>query len=137
MVSSCPQMVSTDLYEGFEETVEDIHLPQLPAVAFQVRVLLAGGHLAAEPVVELFSGGPEVSEMQDETQEASATSSPDPLTLDGPEDRDIDLSHSLPKSAGSCEACIQNQPDVFREPPGNKVQETELVSMVIAFRLKK
>jgi hypothetical protein len=84
MVSSCPQMVSTDLYEGFEETVEDIHLPQLPAVAFQVRVLLAGGHLAAEPVVELFSGGPEVSEMQDETQEASATSSLGSLILNVP-----------------------------------------------------
>ena len=40
--------------------------------------------------------------MQDETQEASATSSPDPLTLDGPEDRDIDVSHHcLPNSAGS------------------------------------
>jgi hypothetical protein len=42
--------------------------------------------------------------MQDETQEAAATSSPDPLTLDGPEDRDIDVHHSLPNSAGSCEA---------------------------------
>lgn len=42
--------------------------------------------------------------MQDETQEASATSSPDPLTLDGPEDRHIDGSHLLPNSADSCEA---------------------------------
>ncbi len=47
--------------------------------------------------------------MQDETQEASATSSPDPLTLDGPEDWDIDLSHSLPNSGGSCDAYIRNQ----------------------------
>ena len=39
--------------------------------------------------------------MQDETQEAAATSSPDPLTLDGPEDRDIDVSPRLPNSAGS------------------------------------
>jgi hypothetical protein len=55
--------------------------------------------------------------MQDETQEASATSSPDPLTLDGPEDRDIDVSHSLPNSAGSCEAYIRNQQDAFRALP--------------------
>jgi hypothetical protein len=39
--------------------------------------------------------------MQDETQEAAATSGPDPLTLDGPEDRDIDVSPRLPNSAGS------------------------------------
>jgi hypothetical protein len=42
--------------------------------------------------------------MQDETQEASATSSPDPLTLDGPEDRDIDVHHFLPNFADSYEA---------------------------------
>jgi hypothetical protein len=42
--------------------------------------------------------------MQDETQEASATSSPDPLTLDGPEDRHIDVFHLFPNSADSCEA---------------------------------
>jgi hypothetical protein len=29
--------------------------------------------------------------MQDETQMASATSSPDPLAVDGPDDRDIDV----------------------------------------------
>lgn len=42
--------------------------------------------------------------MQDETQVASATSSPDPLSLMGPEDRDIDDFHFLPNSAYSCEA---------------------------------
>jgi hypothetical protein len=43
--------------------------------------------------------------MQDETQEDAATSSPDPLTLDGPEDRDIDVSQPLPDSvADSSEA---------------------------------
>jgi hypothetical protein len=52
--------------------------------------------------------------MQDETQEAAATSSPDPLTLVGPEDRDIDVSYFLPNSAGSYGAYIQNQQDVFR-----------------------
>ena len=42
--------------------------------------------------------------MQDETQAASATSSPDPLSLDGPADLDIDVSRLLPNVAGSCEA---------------------------------
>ena len=42
--------------------------------------------------------------MQDETQEASATSSPDPLSLDGPQDLDIDVPRLLPNSAESCEA---------------------------------
>lgn len=42
--------------------------------------------------------------MQDETQVASATSSPDPLSLMAPEGRDIDLSLFRPNSAGSCEA---------------------------------
>ena len=43
--------------------------------------------------------------MQDETQEAAATSSPDPLTLEVPEGRDIDLLHAPPSSvADSSEA---------------------------------
>lgn len=60
-------------------------------------------------MVKSFLDHLEVNEIQDETQEASATSSPDPLTLDGPEDRDIDLCHFLPNSAGSYEAYGQNQ----------------------------
>jgi hypothetical protein len=52
--------------------------------------------------------------MQGETQEAAATSSPDPLTLSGPQDRDIDVHRCLPKSSGSCEAWKQNQYDVFQ-----------------------
>jgi hypothetical protein len=55
--------------------------------------------------------------MQDETQVASATSSPDPLSLMGPEDRDIDVFHFLPRSVCSCAAYRQSQPDVFRVPP--------------------
>ena len=46
----------------------------------------------------------EASEMQDETQEASATSSPDPLSQVGPQDRHIDVPHLLPNSVESCEA---------------------------------
>jgi hypothetical protein len=34
--------------------------------------------------------------MQEETQKASATSSPDPLTLDGPGNRQIDVFHVFP-----------------------------------------
>ena len=38
--------------------------------------------------------------MQDETQEVAATSGPDPVTLDGPEDRDIDVSPRRSNYAG-------------------------------------
>ncbi len=67
--------------------------------------------------------------MQDETQGASATSSPDPLTLDGPEDRDIDVSHFPPNSAGSCEAYIQSQRAVSRALQESERPETVLVSL--------
>jgi len=65
-------------------------LPGLTPVA--LTVVHSEDHL--EPVREagLSVVQLEVSEMQDETQEAAATSSPDPLTLAGPEDRDIDVS---------------------------------------------
>jgi hypothetical protein len=52
--------------------------------------------------------------MQDETQKASATSSPDPLTLLGLEDRDIDVSPHLANSAGSSGAWKQNRQAVSR-----------------------
>jgi hypothetical protein len=72
-------------------------------------------HLEAERVEELSFDHLEVSEMQDETQEAAATSSPDPLTLDGPEDRDIDVFQPLPNSAAdSSEAWLQTQQGVFQ-----------------------
>lgn len=61
-------------------------------------------HLEPGQMAVLFSDHREVSEMQDETQEAAATSSPDPLTLLGLEDRDIDVFPRPPNSAGSCEA---------------------------------
>ena len=62
--------------------------------------------------------------MQDETQEASATSSPDPLSLNVPEDRDIDLFRSLPNSAGSSEAWRQNKRDFSRGLLESRVRET-------------
>jgi hypothetical protein len=67
------------------------------AAVFPVAHLLED-HLEVEVMEGLSFLQPEVSEMQDETQEDAATSSPDPLTLDGPEDRDIDVSQSLPHS---------------------------------------
>jgi hypothetical protein len=42
--------------------------------------------------------------MQDETQMATATSSPDPLAADGPGDRDIDVLALLPDPVGCCVA---------------------------------
>jgi hypothetical protein len=77
----------------------------VPAVGLPHSVRPAGAHPEAERVEELSFDHLEVSEMQDETQEAAATSSPDPLTLEDPEDRDIDVCQSLPNSvADSSEA---------------------------------
>ncbi|KAJ5043012.1 uncharacterized protein L3040_004401 [Drepanopeziza brunnea f. sp. 'multigermtubi'] len=59
---------------------------------------------AVEQIFDLVA----VTEMQDETQKASATSSPDPSTLDGPQDRDIDVSHFLPSPADSYGALLQS-----------------------------
>lgn len=84
-------------------------------------------HLESEQMVELFSDHRKATEMQDETQKVSATSSPDPPTLDGPEDRDIDVSHFPPNSAGSYEACEQNQQVVFRGFLETGFPETALV----------
>lgn len=42
--------------------------------------------------------------MQDETQMATATSSPDPLAADGPGDRDIDVLALLPDPVDCCVA---------------------------------
>ena len=65
----------------------------------------AEAHPELEQVGELSSGCLEAIEMQDETQEAAATSSPDPLTLEVPEGRDIDVFQSPPSSvADSSEA---------------------------------
>lgn len=47
--------------------------------------------------------------MQDETQMATATSSPDPLAADGPGDRDIDVLALLPDPADCCVAGRINQ----------------------------
>ena len=63
--------------------------------------------------------------MQDETQVASATSSPDPLSLIVPEDRDIDLSRFLPNSAGSFEAWKQNKRGFSRGLLENRVRESD------------
>jgi hypothetical protein len=52
--------------------------------------------------------------MQDETQTAAATSSPDPLAVDGPGDRDIDVLVPPPNSADSYVAWIQSWPNVAR-----------------------
>ena len=55
-------------------------------------------HLGVVQAVILFSGSLSVSEMQDETQMASATSSPGPLAAGLPQDRDIDVLVPLPSS---------------------------------------
>lgn len=47
--------------------------------------------------------------MQDETQMATATSSPDPLAADGPGDRDIDVLALLPDPVDCCVAGKVNQ----------------------------
>jgi hypothetical protein len=47
--------------------------------------------------------------MQDETQMATATSSPDPLAADGPGDRDIDVLALLPDPVDCCVAGKINQ----------------------------
>lgn len=62
---------------------------------FHARQVL---HLEVAQVVILFSGPLSVSEMQDETQMASATSSPGPLAAGRPQDRDIDVLAPLPNS---------------------------------------
>ncbi len=47
--------------------------------------------------------------MQDETQMATATSSPDPLAADGPGNRDIDVLALLPDPVDCCVAGKQNR----------------------------
>jgi hypothetical protein len=80
--------------------------PQLVlAAALLPRVRPAEAHPERGQVETLSFGHLEASEMQDETQVAAATSSPDPLTLEVPEGRDIDVSQSPPSSvADSSEA---------------------------------
>lgn len=89
-------------------------------LGFQTALVSVLGHAVIQRAV-----GMEVElsfdhlEIQAETQGAAATSSPDPLTLDGPEDRDIDLSPPLPYSASdSSEVCEQNQLVVFLKCQG-------------------
>jgi len=102
-----------------EETAVSAGKLDLRSVAppVSLAVVHLEGHL--EPVEEggLFLVHAEVSEMQDETQEAAATSSPDPLTLSGPEDQNIDVSQQpLPHSAvDSSGVYLQNQQDAFQE----------------------
>ena len=78
----------------------------VPAAALLLGVRPAQAHLESGQVEGLSVERLEVSEMQDETQEDAATSSPDPLTLEVPEGRDIDVSRSPPSSeaADSSEA---------------------------------
>lgn len=96
--------------------IVDVLLLRFLAAAALLLVSSAERHLETAQVVESVFDHLEVSEMQDETQEAAATSSPDPLTLVGPKDRDIDVHHSLPSSVDSCEASAQNQSAASRVP---------------------
>ncbi|KAI9049177.1 hypothetical protein LZ554_007024 [Drepanopeziza brunnea f. sp. 'monogermtubi'] len=79
--------------------------------AFQAVAPLVENYLEAAQAVEQIFDLVAVTEMQDETQKASATSSPDPSTLDGPldgpQDRDMDVSHFLPSPADSYGALLQ------------------------------
>jgi hypothetical protein len=68
------------------------------AAALPPGVQRAEAHPELEQAEELPFEHVKVSEMQDETQEAAATSSPDPLTLEVPEGRDIDVFQSPPSS---------------------------------------
>jgi len=87
----------------------------VPTLLFLPYAPQADGYLAVGTEGELFSDHLEAIEMQAETQEVAATSIPDPLSLDGPEGRDIDLPQPLPYSAAdSSRACTQNQLVVFR-----------------------
>ena len=101
-------------------------------------VLHAGGHLAAGMEGELFSDHLEAIEMQAETQEVAATSIPDPLTLDGPEDRDIDLPQPLPCSAAdNSGACKQNRPVVSRGLLAIFLPGLAMVSLVLGSLLER
>ena len=113
-ISNLLRFVRYELAEGMVASAAEMLEPPVPRAVFLAVASPVENHLEPEQMVMLFSDHRKVSEMQDETQEAAATSSPDPLTLVGPEDRDIDVSHFLPNSAGSYGACIQNQQDVFR-----------------------
>lgn len=115
--SNLPRFVPSESYEHVEGNVAcaaEKREPPTPHTVFLAVAPPAGDHLEPEQMAVLFSDHRKVSEMQDETQEAAATSSPDPLTLSGPEDRDIDVYHFPPNSVGSYEAYVQNQLDVFR-----------------------
>lgn len=71
----------------------------VPAAALLPDARPAQAHLEPGPAEKLTFERLKVSEMQDETQEDAATSSPDPLTLVVPAGRDIDVSQSPPSSA--------------------------------------
>ena len=101
--------------EAMAGSVDAFYSQIAPTLLSLHDVRLADGHLDVETEVELFSDHLEAIEMQAETQEVAATSIPDPLSLDGPEGRDIDLPQPLPYSAAdSSRACTQNQLVVFR-----------------------
>lgn len=99
-----------ELYDRqFERAVEMarvLFFQVLSAAAHPPVVHIAHG-LAAGQEVELSDEELEVSEMQDETQdetqEVSATSGPDLLSLQVPEGRDIYRFHYLPKFVGNFE----------------------------------
>lgn len=52
--------------------------------------------------------------MQDETQMTSAASGPDPLAVEGPNNRDIDPLTHLPTSVAGLGACRNNRLDLFQ-----------------------
>ena len=101
--------------EAMAGSVDAFYSQIAPTLLSLHDVRLADGHLDVETEVELFSDHLKAIEMQAETQEVAATSIPDPLTLDGPEDRDIDLPQLLAYSAaGNSRACTQIQPVASR-----------------------
>lgn len=101
--------------EAMAVSMDTLYFQTAPTLPSPSAVLHADCHLAVGTEGELSSDHLEAIEMQAETQEVAATSIPDPLTLDGPEDRDIDLPQLLPCSAAdNSGACRQNQPAVSR-----------------------
>ncbi|CAL3965882.1 unnamed protein product [Diplocarpon coronariae] len=92
--------------------------PQAPAEVLLHVAPPVGNHDEAAQAVEQVFDLRAATETQDETQKASATSSPGPLTLDRPKDRDIDDPQLRPKPADGCEVGTQNRQDGSQDAPG-------------------
>lgn len=103
------------LPEGTYVVVVGVLDCQTQAAAFLLVAPHAECHLEAVQAVKLILDLREATEMQDETQKASATSSPDPLTQNGPQHRDIDVYHLRPNCAGSCGAWREIRRGVVQE----------------------